>query len=361
VLPARVRCTTTDNGIDLQAYDDGSNPSTLQKGTVDHSWCWDTRSVTDSWPHDADEPVAFETSLSSSVVDTILVGMKVETDERGPVEIARAGTSRTLHITTASELCLSATDFIAAALGGINTLLTKRVIGKAFAAIVKYADDGADLLGRVLQAMRNIRGELRDTLGGGFVIRAIEKVPWIGTVFAVVSDDAKAGRLQSIFGYFQKKVVDAAYDGTAGKVTGKFTISQLIRVLAERVVDSSDDIQLFADIMDCNPIIGEHVEMFAPASATARVRVRADGDLHADPNGMGPFGFYEVWSRWAWLFDPGRNGDVSLAWEAAPQGPLDTVFRTCDFTRIRPTDEAVPGTKLPGQPAVPCTDPAARR
>ena len=361
VVAPRVRCTSATQGVDLKAYDDGSNPSTLVDGSADWTFCWDKTNITDGWFGKPDDPIDYDTSSSLGVADTVFVGFKVKgvsNSQKTSFDRYPQQKRAEMSVSTEYNMCFDGAEFMTAAVGGLAKAFETPIIGKAIQSLAKRFDD--KLPQKILDLIVATRKKLDGIPGGGFAAAAIEKLPWVGAIFKNVN--SHEGRMRKVLKFIQNQTVKVAYDKSGvGNFTGRLSLAGIVNLIAEKGL-SFGDLKIFAESFSCGTFMQELFDSYAPASGSSTVDVRVDGQVKARTAAIdGPYGFFEWFANWVWLFDLTRNGDVSLAWEPKELEDGGTLYRTCDFTRTSANDTPNPGDKIPGKPLVPCTDPSRRQ
>lgn len=355
VVAPRVRCTSSDGGLHLRADDDDGSPTELLTGTVDYTSCWDERTVTDSWVHADDDPFEFDTSTAMAVADTVFFGWKVEGENHiAHTSITPDGASHRLGITTRYGVCVDLFEYVTTALSGVRALSKLPVIGKAFRSLmdrigaVRLVDDLPKLFAWIDDAIGKagfLAGRIRDQL---------ERLDFIGGLLKL--RDMPVSLFATVLDPLRSTTIEVVYDGAVENVT----VVEMLDRWASGVVDSLDEFVPVGDEPSSCTLLSSLWDGYDAAEGTIDLRLRPDGTEVVPDYGAGTFGFMEWFVNWVWLFDLDRNGDPISSWESVEAESPEVQYRTCNFTRVHPTDQPEPGETIDGRPLVPCDDPARR-
>lgn len=356
VVAPRVQCTTADAGLHLRADDGESSPTELLSGSVEATHCWDGQSVVDAWvQEDGGEPFDFDTSKATSAADFLFFGWKVAGEnDLAHTAITTQGAARRLDVTTEYPVCLDWVEFATTAFSGLRALSETRFVGGAFRKLVQHLDARrlADDLPRLVRWIDDTVSKAG--IFAGPIRGALEDLPLLGAVFRALNSGVEIHPFSVVANQLTTRTIRVMYEGEPEDLT----IADMLDRWADGAADSLDDFVPIPEDPTCE-VLSNLWDGYLPAEGTTTLQLRADGSTFAPPYGDGPYGFMEWFVRWVWLFDVGRNGDPELSWEPV-EANGDVRYRTCDFTRVRPDDQPVPGESIDGRPPVPC-DSTSRR
>lgn len=358
VVPPRVECTTGEAGIDLTAEDDDEPATQLLTATIPFTYCHDDLTVTDAWYGPGSSPFDYDRSTAMEVADTVFFGWKVELENtRNNTSLSGSGGSRQLEFTAQYRLCVDALDFVPLVFRGLRVFSESIILGKTVKFLTGKFGGGTAFIDNMVGAMRwiddslNAAGFVADKLRG-----TLSTVPFFGGLLKIATS-APAGWIRAIVTVVSSTAIKVAYKGTTKEL-------RIAEMLDQWVGGDVEDLGEFTVLANSSPscaLLSNLHEAYDDAFGTARFTVHADGSITNVSSGAGPFGFMDWFTQFVWMFDPSRDGEPIPEWEQIDPSGGETAYRTCDFTRVWPTDVPARGESIDGEPIVPCNSVTRRR
>jgi hypothetical protein len=358
VVPPRVECTTSEAGIDFAAEDADEPATQLLTATIPYTYCRDGLAVTDAWYGAGSNPFDYERSTAMAVADTVFFGWKVELENvRRNATVAGTGGSREFEFTAQYRMCVDALDFVPFVFKGLRVVSESKILGGTVKYLTGKFGGGKAFVDNFVGALRwiddslNSAGFLADKMRG-----TLASVPFIGGFLTMV-----ASAPQSWLGAIGKLISATVFKVSVNGVTEELGVADML----DRWIDGSvDDLGAFTVLANSSPscaILSSFWDGYDDAVGTARFTVRADGSITKVSSGSGPRGFMDWFTQFVWMFDPTRNGEPIPFWKQIDPSGGTTAYRTCDFTRIRPSDLPKRGQSIDGRAVVPCNSVTRRR